>query len=52
MWYAMRIGLTYNEALDISLGELRTLIAIEQIKTEGAKEKIALTDEDIIPDVR
>ena len=48
----MRIGLTYRETLDIPIGELKTLIAIEQIKTEGATEKFVLTDEEIIPDVR
>jgi len=30
---------------------LKTLIAIEQIKVEGARERRQLTDEDIIPDV-
>lgn len=47
------MGLTYDEALDLPFGELETLIAIEQIKVEGAKEKIRyLDDEDIIPDLR
>ena len=32
-------------------GELLTLIAIEQIKHEGAKRKGVCDDEEIIPDV-
>lgn len=32
------MGLTYTEASLIPLGELRTLIAIEQIKHEGFRE--------------
>lgn len=46
------MGLTYNETLDLPLGELRDLIAIEQVKHEGAKLKHVLTDDEIIPDVR
>lgn len=52
MWYGMRVGLTYDQALDIPFGELLDYVAIEQIKTEGARRKKVLTDEDIIPDVR
>lgn len=48
----MRVGLTYDQALDIPFGELLDYMAIEQIKTEGARRKHVLTDEDIIPDVR
>lgn len=52
MWYGMRVGLTYEQALDMPYGELLTLIAIEQIKVEGFKQKYALSDDEIIPDVR
>ena len=45
----MRIGLSYTEALDIPIGELRDYIAIEQIKCEGMEGAHALTDDDIIP---
>lgn len=45
------MGLTYEETLDLPLGELLTLIAIEQIKHEGCQRKRILTDEDIIPDI-
>ena len=33
------MGLTFDETLDIPIGDLLTLIAIEQIKAEGAEEK-------------
>lgn len=52
MWYGLRIGLSYQQTLDLPFGELLTLIAIEQIKVEGAKQKHVLTDDEIIPDVR
>ena len=45
----MRIGLSYTEALDIPIGELRDYIAIEQIKCEDMEWAHALTDEDTIP---
>lgn len=48
----MRVGLTYEQALTIPLGELLDFVAIEQIKTEGYRRRRALTDDDIIPDVR
>ena len=48
----MRVGLTYQQALDIPFGELLDYIAIEQVKVEGFNLKRRLTDEDIIPDVR
>ena len=48
----MRVGLTYDQALDIPFGELLDYVAIEQIKHEGFRIKRRLTDEDIIPDVR
>lgn len=35
----MKIGLCYKEAWGIPFGELCDLIAIHQIKYEGAKEK-------------
>ena len=46
------MGLTYDQTLDIPFGELQDLIAIQQIKLEGAKRKHILTDDEIIPDVR
>lgn len=52
MWYGLRVGLTYEQALDIPFGELLDFVAIEQIKVEGARQKHILTDDDIIPDVR
>ena len=42
----MKIGLTYAETLDLPIGELLNLIAIEQIKHEGAKRRVVLTDEE------
>ena len=35
MWYGLRVGLTYEQALDIPYGELLDFMAIERIKTEG-----------------
>jgi hypothetical protein len=32
------MGLSFDETLTLPVGELLTLISIEQIKTEGAKE--------------
>ena len=46
------MGLTYEQALDIPFGELLDFMAIERIKTEGYVRRRALTDDDIIPDVR
>lgn len=48
----MKVGLSREETLCIPFGELLDLIAIEQIKHEGATLRRALSDEDIIPDVR
>ncbi|MBS1332901.1 MAG: hypothetical protein HP049_00325 [Clostridiales bacterium] len=48
----MRVGLTMDETLDIPFGDLLTLIAVEQIKREGCRQKRKLTDDEIIPDVR
>lgn len=39
------------EALDIPYGELLDLIAVYQIKQEGARLKRGMTDDEIIPDV-
>lgn len=35
----MRVGLTMDETLDIPFGDLMTLIAVEQIKREGYRQK-------------
>ena len=48
----MRVGLTMDETLDIPFGDLMTLIAVEQIKREGYRQKRKLTVVEIIPDVR
>lgn len=39
IWYGIHIGLTLNETLDLPIGELLTLIAIDQIKSGIATEK-------------
>lgn len=52
MWYGMRAGLSYREALDVPFGELLDFVAIEQVKREGFRPRRNLTDEEIIPDVR
>ncbi len=39
LWYGLRIGLSYDAAMSLPFGRLADLIAIEQIKTEGAKRK-------------
>ena len=44
IWYGLKIGLTYIQTLYILFGMLCDLIAIEQLKHEGAK--IKKTDED------
>ncbi len=44
IWYGLKIGLTYIQTLYIPFGMLCDLIAIEQLKHEGAK--IKKTDED------
>lgn len=44
--------MTYDQSLDIPVGELKDLIAIEQIKHEGASLRESLDDEDILPDLR
>ena len=53
MWYGMAAGLTYDQALDIPVGELLDYMAIEQIKKESFRpRKVVAEDEEIIPDVR
>lgn len=47
----MAAGLSRCETLDSPYGELMDLIAIYQIKCEGARLRRVLNDEDIIPDV-
>lgn len=42
----MRVGLTYDQVLDIPFGELRDYVAIEQIKHEGAKLRDDESEED------
>lgn len=37
MWYAMRVGFSYDEALLQPVSRVLTLMAIEQIKHEGAR---------------
>ena len=37
MWYALKVGFSWEEALDQPVGRLLTLMAIEQIKHEGAQ---------------
>lgn len=37
MWYALRMGFSYTEALDQPVSRVLTLMAIEQIKCEGAE---------------
>lgn len=44
MWYAMKIGFSYQEALDQPVSVLQTLMAIEQIKTEGARPAFSQVD--------
>lgn len=42
----MKIGLDYNSALNMPFGELCDLVAVEQIKNEGAKYKRRKTQEE------
>lgn len=48
----MASGLTRREAWAVPLGELLDLMAVYQIKYEGAKAVRSWDDEDVIPDVR
>lgn len=57
LWYGLKIGLKRNEALDMPIGLLMDLIAIEQIKHEGLKAKGHSNsdvpyDEIVIPDLK
>lgn len=49
------MGLTYDETLDMPIGELLDLIAIEQVKNEGFTFKDIDSDvpydEQVIPDI-
>lgn len=45
LWYGLKIGLTYKQTFSIPHGELMDLIAVEQIKHEGAKLVITSEDE-------
>lgn len=46
VWYGLQIGLTYTDTLDLPFAELLNLVAIEQIKHEGAKRLVVLTEEE------
>lgn len=39
LWYGLRIGLSYDTAMNLPFGQLADLIAMEQIRNEGAKRK-------------
>ena len=61
MWYALRIGFTYREAVLQPVGRVLTLMAIEQIKHEGAQlaeETVDVFDnetmdiDEVFPDLR
>lgn len=45
LWYGMRVGLSYKQVYAIPHGELMDLIAVEQIKHEGAKLKSSEDEE-------
>ena len=44
MWYGLHLGLSYDESMDLPVGDLLELIAIDQIKSGAAKEKAAEED--------
>lgn len=44
LWYGMKIGLSRHETLVLPFGELLDFIAIQQIKSEGAKRKPTIED--------
>ncbi len=46
LWYGMNIGLSREETLSIPFSQLLDLIAIEQIKHEGATAKLSEQEED------
>ena len=37
LWYALRMGMTYADAMRQPVGRLRLLTAMEQVKCEGAR---------------
>lgn len=37
LWYALRMGFSYEEAMRQPTGRLRLLKAMQQVKTEGAE---------------
>ena len=37
LWYALRMGYSYEAAMRQPVGRLRLLTAIQQVKTEGMK---------------
>lgn len=39
IWYGLKIGLSYEWIYTMPFGELCDLIAVEQIKQEGAKRR-------------
>lgn len=46
------MGLGYDRTIYMPYGELLSLIAVEQIKVEGAKYKRPVAyDEEVIPDI-
>lgn len=52
IWWGLALGLTYQQAHDIPVGELLDLIRVDGIQHGRIKAQIALDDEDIIPNVR
>ena len=46
LWYGLHMGLTRNESLALPLGQLLDLIAVNQIKTEGAEPKRTQQEEE------
>lgn len=45
LWYGLHLGLCREEALSVPLSELLDLIAVEQIKSEGARQKLTQEEE-------
>lgn len=46
IWYGLQIGLSREEALTIPFAELLDLVAVHQIKTEGARQKVTRAQEE------
>ena len=46
IWYGLKIGLSYETAYALPFGELCDLIAVEQIRNEGAKMKKSKAQEE------